>query len=115
MSLRDSAAKNATMYDVLHVPKLSMNLFSVGAAAKKGNNVQFKKSCCYIRGKDGALHGMGTQRTDGLYQLDIKESCASCHETSTASVATSLWHQRLGHTKNLKGLKNLVGERDFAA
>ncbi|XP_039457862.1 dynamin-3 isoform X2 [Oreochromis aureus] len=74
MSFRVSDGKDVTMFDVLYVPKLSMNLFSVGAAAKKGNTVKFKRTHCYIRGKNGALHGMGTQRSDGLYQLDIEET-----------------------------------------
>lgn len=108
MSFRVSDGKDVTMYDVLYVPKLSMNLFSVGAAAKKGNTVKFKRTHCYIRGKNGALHGMGTQRSDGLYQLDIEGNCTTCHGASTASVPTSMWHQRLGHTTNLKKVKNLV-------
>ncbi|KAJ8381145.1 hypothetical protein SKAU_G00019230 [Synaphobranchus kaupii] len=94
------------------VMKLSGNLFSVGAAARKGNTVQFKKSRCYIRGKDGTLQGMGTQRSDGLYQLDVEGSSSVCHGASSASVAASLWHQRLGHTTKLKELKDLV---DFSA
>lgn len=104
-----SDAKNVTMYDVLNVPKLSGNLFSVGAATKRGNTVQFRKSRCYIRGKDGTLQGMGTQRADGLYQLDVEESLSVCH---SASVAASLWHQHLGHTTKLKELVNGV---DFSA
>lgn len=112
MTFKISDVKNVTMYDVLYVPKLSGNLFSVGAAAKKGNTVHFKKSRCYIRGKDGTLQGMGTQRADGLYQLDVKGSFSVCH---SASVAASLWHQRLGHTTKLKELKDLVKGVDFSA
>lgn len=99
----------------MYVPKLSGNLFSVGAATRKGNTMQFKKSCCYIRGKDGALQGMGTQRSDGLYQLDVEGSLPVCHGASSASVAASLWHQRLGHTSKFKELKNLVNGVDFTA
>ena len=36
-----SNSKRAVMYDVLHVPKLACNLFSVRAAAKRGNTVKF--------------------------------------------------------------------------
>lgn len=78
-----SDIKNATMHDVLHVPKLVGNLFSLGAAVKKGNTVTFRKSCFYIGGKDGTP---GTQRVDGLYQLDAEGSSFVCH---SASVATS--------------------------
>ena len=112
MTFKLSDVKNVTMYDVLYVPKLSGNLFSVGAATKRGNTVQFRKSRCYIRGKSGTLQGMGTQRADGLYQLDIEGSETVCH---SASVAASLWHQRLGHTTRLKELKDLVNGVNFSA
>ena len=112
MTFKSSNVKDVTMYDVLYVPKLSGNLFSVGAATKKGNTVQFKRSRCYIRGKDGTLKGMGTQRADGLYQLDVEGSESVFH---SASVAASLWHQRLGHTTKLKELKGLVNGVDFSA
>ena len=39
MTFKLSNVKTVTMYDVLYVPKLSGNLFSVGAAVKKGNTV----------------------------------------------------------------------------
>lgn len=112
MTFKVSDVKHVTMYDVLYVPQLTGNLFSVGAATTKGNTVQFKKSLCYIRGKDGALQGMGTQRSDGLYHLNVEGSLPVCHGASSASVAASLWHQRLGHTRKLKELKNLVNGVD---
>ena len=105
MNFKMSDAKNVTMYDVLYVPKLTGNLFSVGAATKRGNTVQFRKSRCYIRGKDGTPQGMGTQRADGLYQLDVEGSSSVSH---SASIAAGLWHQRLGHTIKLKELKDLL-------
>lgn len=112
MTFEVSGVKNATMYDVLYVPKLSGNLFSVGAATKKGNTVQFRKSRCHIRGRDGTLRGMGTQRANGLYHLDVEGSSSACH---SASIAASLWHQRLGHTTKLKELKGLVNGVDISA
>ncbi|KAL7399994.1 hypothetical protein ABVT39_005028 [Epinephelus coioides] len=115
MTFKVSDVKTVTMYDVLYVPKLSENPFSVGAGTRKGNTVQFKESHCYIRGKDGSLQGMGTQRSDGLYQLDIEGSLPVCHGASSASVAASLWHQRLGHTSKLNEIKNLVNGVDFTA
>lgn len=44
MTFKFSDVKDVKMYDVFYVPKLSENLISVGAAARKGNTVQFKKS-----------------------------------------------------------------------
>ena len=41
MVFKVSRSKPATMYDVLHVPKLACNLFSVRAATKRGNQIKF--------------------------------------------------------------------------
>ena len=60
MLFKISNSKRAVMYDVLHVPKLSCNLFSVRAAAKRGNTVKFGQSRCWIRGPKGTLQGMGS-------------------------------------------------------
>lgn len=58
---------------------------------------------------------MGTQRSDGLYQLDVEGSSPDCHCVSSALVTVSLWHQRLGHTTKLKELTNLVNRVDLPA
>ena len=39
-----SNSKKAVMHNVLHVPKLASNLFSVRAAAKRGNTIKFGQS-----------------------------------------------------------------------
>ena len=41
MLFRVSESKRAVLYDVLYVPKLSCNLFSIRAAASKGSIVKF--------------------------------------------------------------------------
>ena len=41
-------AKKAVLYDVLYVPKLTCNLFSVRAAVAKGNAVEFSPNDCCI-------------------------------------------------------------------
>jgi len=78
---------------------LKCNLFSVKAAATKGNVVKFGKTNCWMSGKNGVLFGTG-KVVDRLYYLD-------CHATvqDHATVAArpqfdnteDLWHQSLGH------------------
>ena len=60
MLFKVSKSKQAVMYDVLYVPKLACNLFSVGAAARKGNIIKFGCSKCWIRDRSGKLYGMGS-------------------------------------------------------
>ena len=48
------------MTDVLYVPKLTNNLFSVNAAAAKGNTVSFRHKVCCIRNKNRKVIGTGS-------------------------------------------------------
>ncbi len=59
MMFKVSRPKPATMHDVLYVPKLACNLFSVRAATKKGNQVKFGQRSCWIRNSSGYLFGVG--------------------------------------------------------
>lgn len=90
---RDKQVKPNTMYDVLHVPGLKANLFSVRSAAEKHLIVQFGHSRCWLKNKSGKLRATGTLYNK-LYYLDTINS--AYHAASPAS-NTDLWHQRLGH------------------
>lgn len=97
MLFKMSDPKRAVLYDVLYVPKLACNLFSVRAAVSKGNTVRFEQSKCWIRRRTGRLEGMGSL-VGKLYQLDcepITEEQASPAWEEKSDV--NLWHQRLGH------------------
>ena len=89
---------------MLHVPKLTCNLFSVRAVVAKGNAVEFGPNSCSIWDENGKLRGMGSL-ADKLYQR-------ACEVVSTgyASVAQSrsgLWNQRLGQMQESR-LKKCV-------
>ena len=98
MRFKVSNSKRAVMYDVLHVPKLACNLFSVRAAAKWENTVKFGQSRCWTRGPKGTLEGMGSL-AGKLYHLKCKvvtgEENASMVSEDLPEV--DLWHQQLGY------------------
>ena len=48
------------IHHLLFVPKLTCNLFSVRAAAEKGNKVKFREKKCWIRNSKRKLCGMGS-------------------------------------------------------
>ena len=58
--LGESKLTGAILYNVLYVPKLACNLFSVRAAVLEGNTVEFGHSKCWIRDAGGKLRGMGS-------------------------------------------------------
>ena len=114
MLFKVSNSKRAVMYDVLHVPKLTCNLFSVRATAKMGNSVKFGQSRCWIRGPKGALEGMGSL-AGKLYHLkcEVITGKEKASMVSEDLPEVDLWHQRLGHL-NRQQLNTLV-DRDLAS
>ena len=83
-------SKLYTMHDVLYVPAMKVNLFSVRSAAEKNLIIQFGHTRCWFKNKLGKLRATGTL-IDKLYYLDIVSG------DHCASVASDIWHQRLGH------------------
>jgi hypothetical protein len=106
MELDDQKMKSAVLYDVLYVPRLSCNLFSVKAAAQRGKRIKFGHHRCWIDGPNGDLCAKGTLK-DKFYRLD-------CSPMESASVATAgqidLWHQRFGHVNGTQ-LKEMVQKK----
>ena len=94
MLFKVSEPKKSVMYEVLYVPKLACNLFSVRAAASKG---KFGKVRCWIRDSKGILRGMGSLM-DKLYQLDCESIIHEQASVASDIGSADLWHQRLGHT-----------------
>ena len=60
----------ARLVDVLYVPDLSKNLFSVSAAAKRGYTVELQQSGCVILDKSRKISGSGKLQNN-LYVLDV--------------------------------------------
>ena len=61
-----SDPKKGVLYNVLYVPKLTYNLFSVKAAVAKGNSVKFGPKRCWIWNPKGKSCAMGSL-SDNLY------------------------------------------------
>lgn len=97
MLFEGSESKKSVMYQVLYVPKLACSLFSVRAAASRGNVVRFGDKKCWIQDSNDILRGVGSL-VDKLYQLDC-EAVPQEHASVVSETRgrTNLWHQRLGH------------------
>ena len=99
-----------TMYDVLFVPQLKQNLFSVKVVAKRGVNFSITdcgKRCVFIR--DGDVIATGSD-SGSLYKIDLRVLIPKeCYVTDKVDTL-QLWHERLCHQnkRHVKGfLKNL--------
>ena len=104
------------MTDVLYIPKLTNNLFSVHAATFKGNTISFKHKDCGIRNKNRKVIGTGSS-LGKLYKLDCEvhqlpaESATIAEEPVQSTSKIDLWHQRLAHV-TVKQLRQQVESSD---
>lgn len=102
LKINHNKVEPGILHEVLHVPQLATNLFSVRSATERGRIIQFGHTRCWIKDKRGKVKAMGTLR-DKLFHLD----CDSFINES-AAVAMDIWHQRLAHLNEttLKKLHN---------
>lgn len=93
MNISGCKERKCTLNDVLLVPDLAYNLFSVFRATMAGKWTEFTKSGCSIRDeKDNQLVAQG-YREGSLYYLNHQEAPAQAN----AAVSTEIWHRRFGH------------------
>lgn len=71
--------------DVLYLPELSTNLFSIPAPTKKGIVTTFEGGRCYMR-LDGKLVALGAMLSDPIYLVRFKATDAK-HNFDVALVA----------------------------
>jgi len=81
--------------DVLHVPSLNKNLFSVGACLKKGYTVIFEQDIVKIS-LNNVLKAAGIKKENNLFQM-LFQTVPKDENCATVVSNLELWHQRLGH------------------
>jgi Reverse transcriptase (RNA-dependent DNA polymerase)/gag-polypeptide of LTR copia-type/Integrase core domain/GAG-pre-integrase domain/Domain of unknown function (DUF4219) len=81
--------------DVLYVPNLTNNFFSVSAATSKGYSITFAKKQCLIS-QNGKLTATGSNVNHIWYIDCLKEDMCASLKTSAVD-KLNLWHKRLGH------------------
>lgn len=65
---------SGAMNEVISVPGLSTNLYSVGAAIERGMEATFdKQGCRILRSKDRSILGVGKNVSDKIYQMALNE------------------------------------------
>jgi len=80
---------------VLYVPKISDNLFSLGAADEKGVSVTFDSGRVYLKNSDGEIIITGVKATARLYKLNLEVPVIANIARSERTL-TEL-HEVLGH------------------
>ena len=97
-NLADEKTRRCKPHDVLYVPQLSYNLFSVSRATEMGKTTSFDKANCQVfdanekliatASKIGSLYYLNCQ----TYSQQVNVADNQCRETKE-----DVWHRRLGH------------------
>ena len=88
-----------SLNDTFHIPKLSLNLLSVGQLCELGVNLLFTNHGVDVQDpQTGQVLGTGCKvgRMFEVYDLKIPSQVVSATAT-TATPLLDLWHARLGH------------------
>ncbi|CAD7080035.1 unnamed protein product [Hermetia illucens] len=90
----------ARIENVLYVPKIRKNLFSVGVCTDKGFDVLFKGKLVTIN-LDGEAFDVGVQQDNQIYRMLFKVRKPSvAREANVSTVNLRVWHERMGHVNN---------------
>jgi len=101
--------KNGLLRNVLYIPDLHHNLFSVSKFTADDSSIMFDPNVVYMV-KNNIKYQIGKKVGKGLYQLLMKPTNTSDIQVNLCKLErknTNLWHQRLGHISE-NGLKQLI-------
>nr|GEX73402.1 hypothetical protein [Tanacetum cinerariifolium] len=100
--------------DIYFVKELNFNLFSVSQMCDKKNSVLFTDTACVVLSPDFKLTDeshvlLKVPRKDNTYSVDLKNVVPQggliCLFAKATSDDSSLWHMRLRHFCEIKGIK----------
>lgn len=87
----------ARLENVLYVPAIKKNLFSVGACTSKRITVSFKEDKVMLV-RDNVPVAEGVKQENNIYRLlFVTKSTRTRNETNVAVNDLKQWHERLGH------------------
>lgn len=92
--LIDGNWQSGRIDDVLYVPQIKKNLFSVGICTTKGFNVFFSdRQVSFLR--NGETMAQGIKQNNEIYRMFFR--LTSKEEANVSTVSLQTWHERLGH------------------
>ena len=101
-----SGTSNVKLQNVLHVPKATVNLFSIRQAMHNGAHITFKDNRCDIT-VNSKVHMEGIRQKDGLMIIrqDRQPTLFAMTAVTTSNKSPKLWHRRCWHPRYSKPLE----------
>ena len=95
--------------NVLYVPNLRKNLFSVGVCTTKGFSIIFEDRMVKVS-LNNMLIAQGAKQGNEIYRMLMKVViCQEANVLTTSNENLQLWHERAGHV-NVKTLQSMVNK-----
>lgn len=116
MSTVNDKERESTLYEVLWIPDLGRNLFSIGASNKHGNKTIIEADQIKIISKKNQTLMVGYSREQNLYTMNTRV-VLPMHKALYAEnymQPLTVWHERLGHV-NYRKLKRSSLEQSRAS
>ncbi|KMQ92933.1 integrase core domain protein [Lasius niger] len=99
--------REARIENVLYVPAVRSNLFSVGVCTSKGFEVRFASDCVHLMDKNKVV-ATGVKQSNEIYRMLFRvKSVRNIGEVNVSTTSLKVWHERLGHL-NKRALCDLV-------
>lgn len=99
--------ESGTIENVLLVPRVTRNLFSVGACTNKGFKVEFENGVVEIT-HGSIVEASGEKQDNGLYRLYFRRP-KKHREVNVTAIDFKIWHERLSHIHK-RALTELVNQ-----
>ena len=113
----------ARLENVLYVPAVRSNLFSVGVCTSRGFEVRFAGDSVNLLDR-GKLVATGVKQSNEIFRMFFRvEGTRSVGEANVTTTSLKVWHERLGHLnqralcylvrKELVEGVQVINEKDF--
>ncbi|KAL7287560.1 hypothetical protein TKK_0018211 [Trichogramma kaykai] len=106
--LLDGKWKAARLDDVLLVPEMGKNLYSIGVCTSRGLDVLYKGDAVRIK-RDESTVAVGWKQQNQLHRLFLRVTSGKKIEANVVAASMKTWHERLGHL-NTRALKDITGK-----
>lgn len=100
-----------TLNNVLHVPSIKVNLFSVSSALDHDYLMMSSNNKCQIYNKNGTIAAVA-QRKGKMYVMDFRSKCTSSTFFGKEESTLLDWHVKLAH-QNFEYVKNMLKKHNI--
>lgn len=101
-----------TLKEVLYVPNLKLNLFSVSSVTDRGYFIHMNKDKCIFKKTDNKQPTAVANRKDKLYIMEFRYKKSDMAYVGKVNDNLLEWHSKMGH-QDIEQVKNILKRSDI--